>query len=300
MTAKAGALGAPALLADYRAFAGDPEGAAGLVGRALDLAGGGLAQELPAQLIGRLAREDAPGLAPCLAAAGRLIPAGALLPLRPTLTRPGAELRRFEGHEEWVRAVAVLADNRRALSAADDRTLRLWDLDSGAELRRFEGHGGGVRAVVVLADNRRALSGGDDRTLRLWDLDSGAELRRFAGHGGWVLAVAVLADNRRALSAGAGRTLRLWDFDSGAELPRFEGHKDRVLAVAVLADNRRALSAAADRTLRLWDLDSGRMLAALHFDVALSALAMTGRDRAVVGDALGRLDRIAFQPPGAG
>ena len=71
-------------------------------------------------------------------------------------------------------------------------------------------------------------------------------------------------------------------------------------AVAVLADNRRALSAAADRTLRLWDLDSGWRLASLHFDAGLIALAIAGRDRAVVGDALGRLHWIAVKPSGAG
>ena len=30
----------------------------------------------------------------------------------------GAELRRFEGHEDWVTSVAVLADGRRALSGS--------------------------------------------------------------------------------------------------------------------------------------------------------------------------------------
>jgi WD40 repeat protein len=46
----------------------------------------------------------------------------------------GAELRRFEGHERGVNAVAVLADDKRALSAGDDRTVRLWDLDSSGSL----------------------------------------------------------------------------------------------------------------------------------------------------------------------
>jgi hypothetical protein len=98
MTAKAGVLGAPGLLADYQAFAGNPDGAAGLVRRALQLVGAGLTEEFLAQLVGRLAPDDAPGLSPCLIAAARLVSPGKLLPLRPTLTRPGAELRCYEGH----------------------------------------------------------------------------------------------------------------------------------------------------------------------------------------------------------
>ena len=90
----------------------------------------------------------------------------------------GAELRRFEGHEDGVTSVTVLADGRRALSGSDDRTLRLWDLETGAELRRFEGHESAVTSVTVLADGRRALSGSWDKTLRLWDLETGAELAR--------------------------------------------------------------------------------------------------------------------------
>jgi hypothetical protein len=157
MTAKLAVLGAPALLADYRAFGGNPEGAAGLVGRALDLAAGALAEEVPAQLLGRLSPEDAPGLGKCLTAAAALISPGSLVPLRPTLTPPAAELRRFEGHGNRVNAIAAL-DGRRALSASADCTLRLWDLNSGAELRCFAGHQGPVTAVAVLPDGRRALS----------------------------------------------------------------------------------------------------------------------------------------------
>jgi WD40 repeat protein len=74
--------------------------------------------------------------------------------------------------------VTALADGRRALSASEDRTLRLWDLETGAELRRFEGHERVVTCVTVLADGWRALSGSKDKTLRLWDLETGAELAR--------------------------------------------------------------------------------------------------------------------------
>ncbi len=105
----------------------------------------------------------------------------ALLPVRPVLTPPGTGLvRRLEGHEDWVRAVALTADGTRAVSGGDDGTLRLWDLERGAEMRRLEGHEGVVRAVAVTADGRRAVSGGHDGTLRLWDLERGVEIAAFS------------------------------------------------------------------------------------------------------------------------
>jgi len=95
----------------------------------------------------------------------------------------GTELRRFEGHNGWVRTIAVVPDRRRALSGSGDNTLRLWDLDNGTELRRFDGHDSRIRAIAVLPDGRRALSCSDDNTLRLWDLDSGVQLASFISDG---------------------------------------------------------------------------------------------------------------------
>ncbi len=47
------------------------------------------------------------------------------------------ELRPIEGHEDAVMAVAMTPDGHCALSASDDRSLRLWDLEDGAELATF-------------------------------------------------------------------------------------------------------------------------------------------------------------------
>jgi len=40
-------------------------------------------------------------------------------------------IRTFEGHTDWVSAVAVTPDGRRAVSGSWDQTLRLWDLENG-------------------------------------------------------------------------------------------------------------------------------------------------------------------------
>jgi hypothetical protein len=82
-----------------------------------------------------------------------------LRPLQPGLHPPGTGLvRTLEGHSDSVNAVAVTPDGRRAVSASEDNTLKVWDLESGQELRTLEGHSDPVNAVVVTPDGRRAVS----------------------------------------------------------------------------------------------------------------------------------------------
>lgn len=82
-------------------------------------------------------------------------------------------LRTLKGHTGSVTHVAVMPDGHRAVSVSEDKTLRLWDLESGQSLRTLEGHTDSVAAVVVTPDGRRVVSASKDRTLRLWDLESG-------------------------------------------------------------------------------------------------------------------------------
>ena len=73
-----------------------------------------------------------------------------LRPLQPALHPPGTSLiRTLEGHSDAVNGVAVSADGRRAVSASDDKTLKVWDVESGRELRTLQGHSDCVNGVAV-------------------------------------------------------------------------------------------------------------------------------------------------------
>jgi WD40 repeat protein len=284
------------LLTDYLRFGKGR--AQELIGRVLDLSGRILARDpkqLPAQLLARLAPEDAEGLAPFLATAIMCLPCPALVPRRPTFTAPGAEIRRFDGHQDAVSALAVL-DGRRFLSCSHDKTIRLWDAETGAELRRFEGHEGPVLSLLRL-DGSRVVSGSTDKTLRIWNVETGQELRRITGHDGAVTRLVVL--DGRILSASEDNTIRFWDAETGQELRRFvanDGSEDarfsewlkgnmgfeRGATGLAVVGSRRLIASFSDKTLRLWDLEKPdeqpQLLAGEEFKrPVMSLAALDGR-----------------------
>jgi WD40 repeat protein len=173
----------------------------------------------------------------------------------------------LDGHRHAVTAVAVTADERHAISASSDGTIRVWALDKGTALFTLKSQGedmNQVEALAVTPDGTRLVSASWSGIVRVWALDTGRSIFTLTGHTSIVKAVAVTADGRRAVSAGADGTLRVWALDTGTALFTLKGHTDWVWAVAVTADGQRVVSASTDGTLRVWALDTGTPLFTLE------------------------------------
>ena len=277
LQAKLDATASPqALVADYQEHGQGPM--QDIIGRTLRLTTGILARDrrqLQPHLMGRLMACGDKVAPAFLTSARRCVRGPAMLTQRPSLTPPGAEIARLEGHSDSITALAALPDGRLA-SCSRDKTIRLWDVTSGVEIGRLEGHCKSITALAALPDGRLA-SGSHDNTIRLWDVTSGVEIARLVGHSKSITALAALPDGRLA-SGSHDNTIRLWDVESGVEFARFKGDGGSVNALAFLPDDRLA-SAPNKDTIRLLDLARGAESAYLKgYGSRVTSLAVLSAD----------------------
>jgi len=188
----------------------------------------------------------------------------------------------FRGHEPGgVLCISVDWNSMRALSGGQDKTLRLWNLQTGELVKTLSGiigypilgHEDKVLAVDLNWKMQQAVSAAADESLRLWDLQTGKVLRAFEGHGSAVRTIAVDWNKMQLLSGSDDGTMRHWDLNSGETLRVFENHGAHVRAVSARWESGQALSlAGASPVLRYWDLRTGQVLRVFGQDTARSGM----------------------------
>jgi platelet-activating factor acetylhydrolase IB subunit alpha len=76
----------------------------------------------------------------------------------------------MEGHDNWVRSIAIHPNGKYLLSSSDDKSIRIWEFKTGRVARKInDAH---ERFVVSLALNHKypiMASGSNDQTIKIWE-----------------------------------------------------------------------------------------------------------------------------------
>ncbi|MBE9042693.1 pentapeptide repeat-containing protein [Oscillatoriales cyanobacterium LEGE 11467] len=178
-------------------------------------------------------------------------------------------------HKNWIQALAFgwheELGKLRLASASDDKTVKIWDIETRKCILSLEEHQEPVRAVALSPDCRWVVSGSNDKTVRLCEIETGRYLaplgRQEDAHMDWVRAVAFhpdFPDRQLIASASYDRTIKLWDIsDLPATCTTLSGHNGAVVSVAFSPDGQTLASGSEDDTIRLWDVDTGECLEVL-------------------------------------
>ncbi|CDR42608.1 CYFA0S10e00210g1_1 [Cyberlindnera fabianii] len=172
--------------------------------------------------------------------------------------------RRLIGHSGTVYGLSFSPDNRYLLSSSEDKTTRLWSMDTYTALVSYKGHNHPVWDVKFSPFGHYFVTGSHDQTARLWSCDHIYPLRIFAGHLGDVDTVEFHPNSTYVFTGSADKSCRMWDVQKGNSVRIFSGHTGAVNAIAVSPDGRWLASAGEDTMINIWDIGSGRRLKSMR------------------------------------
>ena len=137
-------------------------------------------------------------------------------------TITGSRMAVLSGHTDVVRCVTFSSDGRSLASGADDKTVKLWDMQTGGVVRTFLGHTRFVLSVSISADHTRIVSGSGDKTIYLWDVQTGHCLctvmqQASVGHVGFSPI-----DSQHIISI-SGKEVWGWDLSGQQIQPTYDG-----------------------------------------------------------------------------
>ncbi len=204
----------------------------------------------------------------------------------------GQRLGGTQGHIYGEVQVAVSADGTRAVSAADDQTVRLWELPALRQVRLFVDERYGIKAAqsmmrgvafgagdaTVLASAWLLYCGTLRPTLLQFDAAGGQILQRLPGAlGCGAESLVVAARGRRAAFVNRdlpNRPAAYFDLETWRMLGTFGAAEDRrTSAVALSPDGLLLVSAAvpvngaALPPIRFWDAPAGALIATVTPEV---------------------------------
>ena len=191
----------------------------------------------------------------------------------PARSKQGPEIFVQLGHSGKVNTIAFSPDGKHILSGSDDKTIKLWDVETGREIRTFSGHEAQVLSLAVSPDGKYAVSGGFENNILIWDMEKGTIIKKiFVGKGKWgggTASVAFSPDGKYIAAAGniddkAFIFIRIYELRTGRAVKEFKGHKDYIKSIAFSPDGKHIVSGSGsqlddstDSTVRVWDIKKG-------------------------------------------
>jgi WD40 repeat protein len=192
----------------------------------------------------------------------------------------GEQVHEALKHRDWVNYAAFDPDGSRVVTAVDNDTAVVWDLQNEKPPLTLTGHQARLTAANFSPNGQQIVTASWDGTARVWDAQTGQPLRLVLHHAGGVNFAAFSRDGSRIITASEDRTAKIWDAATGDEMAALVGHRSRVNSADLSPDARLAVTGSDDGTAIVWDASTGTQE---HL--------LTGHGDAIVS--------VAFSPDGA-
>jgi WD40 repeat protein/serine/threonine protein kinase len=167
--------------------------------------------------------------------------------------------RILDGHRRATCALACNPDGTILASGSDDRSIKLWDLDSGSVLHTLTGgHQGAIYGVAYSGDGNWLASASADKTVGLWDLRGDPTLAAMLPHPHPVRGAIFSADGAWLFTYGDGGMLMIWEVAATRPAVTLHEHDGAVNAAALSPEGRFLATGGFDQRIRIWNVANPR------------------------------------------
>ncbi|PTB39276.1 hypothetical protein M441DRAFT_70414 [Trichoderma asperellum CBS 433.97] len=192
------------------------------------------------------------------------------------------------GHRAYISHIVLSKDEKRIVSASNDKSIKVWDIKTKSCIATYSGHEEKITSISYSADESLIISVDDRGSLKIWDTNSKIQPTKVESHGSAVLEVIFSPEKRKILTTCGDRTIKIWDAVTGQCIATGENHVlfsyvplvialdipsapyDHVMnshglygwprSIDFSLDGSKFVSASANSTtssLKLWNMDTG-------------------------------------------
>lgn len=161
----------------------------------------------------------------------------------------------YSGHTGSIRRALFCRNDNYVISAAEDKTMRLWDRSSGKEVQRVDFASNPNSLELSRDGNVITVSHGT--SVSFWETDT---LRKFKEISipTQVNTASLHPDKHIFVCGGDDFKMYKYDYITGNEIESFKGHFGPVHSVSFSPDGELYASGSEDGTLRLWQTTVGK------------------------------------------
>ncbi len=174
----------------------------------------------------------------------------------------GAIVRCIEGHERDV--LSICADDRHLYTSGDDKTLRVWDIDSGEALRMWGPFETETDTCAIDTHRGRVVLGCDDGCIRVFSILGGDTLATIPAHRSGIKKVACSPRDGAILSAAYDQAIHIWDGNDFSHRLSLEARaRQWERSFNWSPDGQHIVAGTFDGTVLVWQAHDGRFLTEL-------------------------------------
>jgi WD40 repeat protein len=230
-----------------------------------------------------------------------------------------------------IRSIQVDEPSNKMISASEDKSIKIWDLESGKCLKTLTDHNHWVTCILIIPGNK-FISGSADKTIKMWDMSSYECLntfnnesyfyslclipnnkiavgfndgsidilnlanfskeQSFKAHDKWIPYL--LFNNSQLISCSKDKRIKIWNCETFDCIKVLEGHLGPVRYLE-LTSKSNLLSCSGDNTVKLWQLETGQILKSIKFNNPVYCVKNLNDDFILIGLAVGEIQIFSLE-----